>query len=146
MATLVLQLVAEGKLKLSDTVERHLPGVVPNGGRITVRMLLNHTSGLYNYTEDTVLIQRLFAHPEQSWTSEEIAAAATKHKPNFAPGTSWSYSNTNYTLVGMILKKVTGQPPAELVERRSRPTARPQAHLSPRIQSQEHWAGMRTAT
>jgi CubicO group peptidase (beta-lactamase class C family) len=56
VATVVLQLVAEGKLGLDDSVERRLPGIVPNGAAITLRMLLNHTSGLYNYGDDPPLV------------------------------------------------------------------------------------------
>src|SRR5687767_13035366 len=56
VSTLVLQLVGEGKLSLDDTVERRLPGVIPNGSNITVRQLLNHTSGLYDYAEDKAFL------------------------------------------------------------------------------------------
>jgi D-alanyl-D-alanine carboxypeptidase len=118
MSVLALQLVARGELKLTDTVEQHLPGVVPNGDHITVRMLLNHTSGLFNYTEDEAWGRALFADPTHSSTPAELVAIATKHKPNFAPGKSWSYSNTNYILVGMILEEVTGHSPAALLEHR----------------------------
>jgi D-alanyl-D-alanine carboxypeptidase len=118
MATLILQLVARGELALTDTVEQHLPGVVPNGRHITVRMLLNHTSGLYNYTDDAALEKKVLADPRRSWAPEQLVAVATRHRPTFAPGTSWSYSNTNYILVGMILEEVTGHSPAYLVEHR----------------------------
>jgi D-alanyl-D-alanine carboxypeptidase len=118
MATLALQLVARGELRLTDTVEQHLPGVVPNGNKITVRMLLNHTSGIFNYTQDETWGRALFADPQTSWRPDELVAIATKHKPVFAPGTSWSYSNTNYVLVGMILEEVTGRTPGQLLEHR----------------------------
>ena len=61
VATVVLQLVAEGKLRLDDRLQRWLPGVIPGGELITIRQLLNHTSGLYNYTDD--LLPRLTAMP-----------------------------------------------------------------------------------
>lgn len=117
MATLTLQLVADGKLSLTDTVEQHLPGLVPNGDKITLKMLLQHTSGLSDYT-DEAFMETVLADPTRVWTPEELVAIATKHQPTFAPGTSWAYSNTNYILVGMILRKVTGTSPAHLVQQR----------------------------
>jgi D-alanyl-D-alanine carboxypeptidase len=117
MATLTLQLVAKGKLSLTDTVEQHLPGLVPNGDKITLKMLLQHTSGLSDYT-DEAFAETVLADPTRVWTPQELVALATKHQPTFAPGTSWAYSNTNYILVGMILRKVTGTSPADLVQQR----------------------------
>lgn len=111
VATVVLQLVGEGKLSLSDTVERGLPGLVPNGRAITIRRLLNHTSGLFDYIEDSrVLGPRLRRLPTRVWTPRELVAVATSHAPLFAPGARWSYSNTNYVLLGLIIEKTTGQP------------------------------------
>jgi CubicO group peptidase (beta-lactamase class C family) len=57
IATVVLQLVGEGRLRLSDSVERWLPGLIPGGENVTIRHLLSHTSGLYNYTEDPRLVE-----------------------------------------------------------------------------------------
>src|SRR5262249_23663221 len=91
-----------------DTVERRLPGVVPNGNGITIRELLNHTSGLYNYIDDNGFRARLLNDPGYSWTPAELVAIATAHGPVFAPGTTWLYSNTNYILLGMIVEAVTG--------------------------------------
>jgi len=116
VATLVLQLVAEGRLSLDDTVERWLPGIVAGNGNdgrtVTVRHLLQHTSGLYNYTNDL----NELASPEgyesvrfRSWRPTELVAMAMRHPPNFAPGTHWDYSNTGYILVGMIIEAVTGR-------------------------------------
>ncbi|MFI6447125.1 serine hydrolase domain-containing protein [Kitasatospora sp. NPDC050543] len=126
VATVVLQLVAEHRLALDDPIERHLPGVVPNGGAITVRQLLNHTSGLFNYTEDPS-----FALDDESavrdwlksgrWTAyrpQQLVTLATGHAPYFAPGQGWHYSNTNYILAGMLIQRTTGRSWAEEVERR----------------------------
>lgn len=118
MSALTLQLVARDELSLDDTVEKILPDVVPNGDRITVRMLLQHTSGLFNYTEDEKFFKEVLADPQREWTPRELVDTATAHKPNFAPGASWSYSNTNYILIGMILQEVTGHSPADLLEHR----------------------------
>lgn len=118
IATVLLQLEAEGRVSLDDTVDEWLPGVVRGNGhdgrKITLRQLLNHTSGIFNYTDDEYLQSEVFL-PEnfyknkyRTWTPQEITGIAMGHKPEFAPGTSWGYSNTNYTLAGMVIKKVTG--------------------------------------
>lgn len=118
VATVVLQLVAEGKLSLEDSVERWLPGLVPNGGGITLRHLLNHTSGIYNYTDDSAFQQRLFTNPLERWTPEALIAVATAHRPNFAPGTSWAYSNTGYIVLGLVVEEAAAMPLAEVLQRR----------------------------
>jgi D-alanyl-D-alanine carboxypeptidase len=125
-SVLALQQVDRGRLNLDKPVETYLPGVVPNGKNITVRMLLNHTSGLFSYTGDPDFFAKLAEDPQHVWTEQELLDVAFKHQPNFAPGASWSYSNTNYTLLGMILQKQTGKSLPELVEQR---IARP-LHLS----------------
>ncbi|MFJ8431397.1 serine hydrolase domain-containing protein [Kitasatospora sp. NPDC094019] len=127
VSTVVLQLVGEGRLRLDDPVERHLPGVVPNGSAITVRQLLNHTSGLFNYTEDTRFLVTNEAELEdyahgtwryRDYRPEQLAAVSAEHPPYFAPGQGWHYSNTNYVLAGMIVRKVTGRAWQQEVERR----------------------------
>ena len=111
VATLALQLVGEDKLGLDDHLERWLPGLVPNGDRITVRQLLNHTSGLYDYTDD-------LPEPPRPFQPRQLVAIATGHRPLFAPGTRFSYSNTNYILAGLIIERVTGQPLATQLQQR----------------------------
>jgi D-alanyl-D-alanine carboxypeptidase len=118
VATVVLQLVGEEKLGLSDTVERWLPGVVPNGRNVTVRQLLNHTSGLFDYGGDGKWLAAAFRDPMRDWTPREIVAVATAHKPHFAPGAGWSYSNTNYYVLGLIVEAATGNPLASELRRR----------------------------
>jgi D-alanyl-D-alanine carboxypeptidase len=116
-ATVILQLMDEGKLGLADTVERWLPGVVPGGTDITVRQLLDHTSGLHNYTNDLttdgILRDRL-----RRWTPREVVAQATKREPQFRPGTSRAYNNTAYVLAGMVIEQVTRRSYGEEIERR----------------------------
>jgi D-alanyl-D-alanine carboxypeptidase len=116
VSVVVLQLVGEGKLTLDDTVEQLLPGVVAgngnDGARITVRNLLQHTSGLFNYTNNLPALASADAYREHRfdhYDAEDIVAIAMKHEPGFAPGTAWDYSNTNYILAGMIVEKVTGR-------------------------------------
>ncbi|GAA2997860.1 serine hydrolase domain-containing protein [Actinokineospora diospyrosa] len=115
VATIVLQLVDEGKARLTDTVERLLPGVVPNGRGISLRQLLNHTSGLYNYTDDQTWLSTALANPSRSWTGRELVAVAVSHPPVSQPGAQWAYNNTNYVLAGLIAERLTGRPLARLV-------------------------------
>ncbi|MBD0709710.1 MULTISPECIES: serine hydrolase domain-containing protein [unclassified Streptomyces] len=126
-ATVLLQLQAEGRIDLDDTVDTWLPGVVRGNGhdgrRITVRQLLNHTSGIYSYTSDPAFQQRVFGpeflqHRYDSWAPRQLVDIAMAHQPDFTPGTSWTYSNTNYVLAGMVIEKVTGRPYGKAVENR----------------------------
>ena len=116
VSVVVLQLVGEGRLSLDDTVERWLPGTVAGNGndgrRITIRQLLQHTSGLYNYTNDTAALtsyEGYLAHRFDHYDAADLVALAMKHEPGFAPGTQWDYSNTNYILAGMVIERVTGR-------------------------------------
>ena len=109
VATVTLQLVAERKLALSDSVERWLPGMVPNGANITVQQLLNHTSGLFNYTEDPRVFEPYFNGDFGFvWQPSDLVAIAMEHPVLFAPGARHSYSNTGYILLGLIVEAVTG--------------------------------------
>ena len=91
VAVVVLQLVGERKLSLDDTVVRWLPGLVPNGDMITVRQLLDHTSGLYNHTDDKrLLAPYLRGNLTYTWSPKRLVGLATDHPRRFAPGTSWS--------------------------------------------------------
>ncbi|MFI6543700.1 serine hydrolase domain-containing protein [Streptomyces prunicolor] len=118
VSTVILQLEAEGRLSLDDKVAKWLPGVVEgnghDGSKITLRELLNHTSGIFNYTADddfgTAYFTKdgFFQHRYDTKSAADLVAIAMTHKPDFAPGTSWNYSNTNYVLAGMVIEKVTG--------------------------------------
>jgi D-alanyl-D-alanine carboxypeptidase len=110
VSVLILQLEAEGKLDIDDAVAKYLPGVVPNGSAITLRELMNHTSGLFNYTEDAAFVDDPVTSFSRAWTPSELLALAFAHPPNFAPGTNWSYSNTNYIVLGLVVEAVTGKP------------------------------------
>lgn len=106
-ATVVLQLADEGKLGLDDALSKYEPWV-PNSGNITIRELLNMTSGLYNYTNDGAFWDQLLANPLTAWPPRQIVDLALTHPPDFAPGTEYEYSNTNYILLGMVIEQVTG--------------------------------------
>jgi len=118
IATITLQLVGEGRLRLDDTVERWLPGMVPNGSAITIRMLLNHTSGIFDYLNDPDWLAAVLADPYRYWSPQELVAVGTAHPPLFPPGQGLAYSNTGYILVGLVLEKVTGQAVQDLVTQR----------------------------
>ncbi|MFE5161136.1 serine hydrolase domain-containing protein [Streptomyces sp. NPDC056697] len=113
IAAVTLRLAAQRRLGLDDPVEKHLPGLVRghgNDGRnITIRQLLNHTSGLFDYTEDPVLARQLSAAADRTRTPAALVRTALTHRPYFAPGTEWRYSNTNYVLLGMVVQRVTGR-------------------------------------
>ncbi|MFP3989629.1 serine hydrolase domain-containing protein [Streptomyces sp. E11-3] len=116
VATVVLQLVGEGRLSLDQTVEQLLPGVVSGAGNdgrtITVRDLLQHTSGLYDYTPTVFTdpsARTYYANRWRAYRPDELVALAMRHAPDFPAGTDWAYSNTNYVLAGMVIEKVTGQ-------------------------------------
>lgn len=111
VATVVLQLAAEGRLALDDSVEQWLPGLVPNGRAITVKHLLGMTSGLFDYLNDgdkTIERTLLAGDWTHRWAPRQLIGIATKHPPRFAPGEGWSYCNTCYVLLGMIVERVTG--------------------------------------
>ncbi|MFI6720669.1 serine hydrolase domain-containing protein [Kribbella sp. NPDC050470] len=126
-ATVVLQLVAEGKIKLDAPVSDYLP-TLGIDRRITMRMLLQHTSGLFNYTGDTydgkftpgitVAGQEWVDNRFRSYQPEELVKVALSKPPVFAPGTDQRYSNTNYTLALLVIEKVTGHSYADEVQRR----------------------------
>ncbi|MGW2327305.1 serine hydrolase domain-containing protein [Streptomyces sp. NPDC001700] len=128
-ATVLLQLAADPAygLSLDDTVEKWLPGLVRGNGNdgslITLRQLLQHTSGLYHYLEDDTFRAKytgtaFFDHRYDGATPEELVRIALAREPDFRPGKGWGYSNTNYILAGMVIEKATGHTYASEVERR----------------------------
>jgi len=107
-ATLLLILADEKKLGLDDALSKYITWV-PNGDKITLRMLANMTSGLHNYTEDEAWVKIAFSNFQRVWTPRELVDVGLSHAPDFPPGQGWHYSNTNYVLLGMILEQVTGK-------------------------------------
>jgi D-alanyl-D-alanine carboxypeptidase len=131
VATLVLQQVAEHRISLDDPIEKWLPGQIPNGRNITVRMLLNHTSGLFNYVFDPAVLTSFTGQDNRDWTPQELLAVSAKYPPGAAPGAEYSYSNTNYVALGLVLEKATGQSVADLVQQRiARPLHLKHTYLS----------------
>lgn len=107
VAVVALQLQAEGKLSLEAPLSTWLPDF-PRADRITVRQLLNQTSGAADYTQNPDFLAEVETKPGKAWTTEELVAYGAAGPPSFEPGAKWEYSNTNYILVGHIIEQVTG--------------------------------------
>lgn len=103
VAGVILKLVTDGKLKLTDVLETYVAGI-KNGTSITIKQLLNHSSGIFNYTDDPGLDFHAKVTPAS------LVDLAKKHEPYFEPGAGWHYSNTNFILLGMIAEQVGGKP------------------------------------
>ncbi|MFD7247471.1 serine hydrolase domain-containing protein [Streptomyces massasporeus] len=128
VATVMLQLEAEGELSLDDTVEEWLPGVVRGNGhdgrRITLRRLLNHTSGIFDYLRDSGFQQKYMTadgfmkHRFDRADPGDLLAIAMRNEPYFKPGESFTYSNTNYVLAALVIEKATGNDYGDEIDRR----------------------------
>lgn len=113
-AATALQLIKEGKIGLDDKIEKYLGrepwfSRLPNAKDITVRQLMNHTSGLVRYEFKEQFTKDLTANPEKVWKPAELVAYLLDEKPPFEAGKGWDYSDTNYIVLGMIIEKVTGR-------------------------------------
>jgi D-alanyl-D-alanine carboxypeptidase len=113
-AAAIVQLAQEGKLKFSDPVSNYVAGV-PNGDHITIAELLEMRSGLYNYLDAPAIAATADRDMSKVWTPVKLLAIAFAHKPNFAPGADYEYSNTNYILLGLIIEKIEGKTLAEVM-------------------------------
>lgn len=116
VGAMLLQLEQAGQLSLDDPIAKYLAGV-PNGERITLRMLATMTSGLTSYTASPAFTDSYFADPHAVFTPDQILAAALKLPPSFSPGAKYQYSNTNTILLGLVIEKVTKQPIREVVRK-----------------------------
>ena len=118
VAVVVLQLVSEHRLALADSVERWLPGLVPDGGRITVRQLLAHRSGLADYADNPDFVRRTVAQPRRRWKPRELVAVALAEGRVARPGGRYAYASTNYVLLGMVVERATGKSLGRQLRRR----------------------------
>jgi D-alanyl-D-alanine carboxypeptidase len=122
-AAVVLQLVEDDEIDLDASVEEYLPGLVRGNGYdarlITVRQLLQHTSGMADYVATVMADPDANNHP---WAPEELVAIGLSRPPLFAPGAGWAYSNTGYIVLGMLVEAVTGNDlGTEITDRLLRP-------------------------
>jgi D-alanyl-D-alanine carboxypeptidase len=108
-AAIILQLAEENKLSLNDKLVKWFPQY-PKWAHVKIKNLLNHTSGIYNYTRGTSWDNELRNNPNKYWSSAELADIAYQKHDLFDPGEKYSYSNTDYILLGMIIQKATGEP------------------------------------
>ncbi|GAA0370831.1 beta-lactamase family protein [Actinoallomurus spadix] len=119
-AVVVLQLAGEGRIRLDEPIETYLPNLVRGDGidgrHITVRQLLQHTSGLPSYTN--IMAKGILPFRHRYFEPRELLDLALAQKSEFAPGTKWAYSNTNYVVAGLLAEKVTGRPINEEITRR----------------------------
>jgi len=106
-ATTIMQLLQEGKLSLEDPLYKWLPSYPYVDSTITIRQLLNHTSGLYNYVNNKDFWNAWFQDPSKFWTLESIVLTFNRESI-FPRGTGWHYSQTGYNLLRMIIRKITG--------------------------------------
>ncbi len=119
VATVLLQLAGENRLNLDDSIEKWLPGVIQGNGydgkQITIRQVLNHTSGIADYIQSKDFD---IMDTKKSYTAEEFVKMVISLPPDFDPGKGLSYSNTGYVLLGILIEKVTGNSYAEEIEDR----------------------------
>ena len=125
-ATVILQLVDEGKLHLSDTLTEMLPerpaSDIPHADTISLSMLLDHTSGIRNFTDDSAFWQEAYERRglDRTWEPGELIGYSSRKEPYFKPGEAARrhYSSTNYILLGSIIERTTGRPLAEIYRAR----------------------------
>jgi len=113
VAAVMIQLAQEGKINLDDRIEQWFKAEpwfarLPNANEITIRMLLNHSSGIANHADDDKFYKALAGNPDRVWKYEDLIAFVLNKKPLFAAGKGFAYADTNYILVGMIIEQVTG--------------------------------------
>ncbi|MBC8155691.1 MAG: beta-lactamase family protein [Bacteroidetes bacterium] len=124
VAVVILQLVEEGKLSLNHTAQDVLGGMVqyiPNANQATLAQLMNHTGGVPSWEDDSLWIRQGRGRdldPQRHWGKLETLAYVRGHAALNAPGHQFNYANTNYTLLGLAIEKVTGQDVAHEIRTR----------------------------
>ena len=122
VAVVVMQMVQEGKVGLDEPIETYLPGLIRGEGidasRITVRQLLQHTSGLPEYTDTTPGSGDIFQIKDHYAQPRDLLDTALSKPAQFEPGTQWKYTNTNYIVLGMLVERVSQRPVGEQIDQR----------------------------
>ena len=122
VAVVVMQLVQEGKVGLDEPIETYLPGLIKGEGidasRITVRQLLQHTSGLPDFDETLFGTTDVFQYRYHYVTPRDVLDSALSKPAAFEPGTQWKYTNTNYIVLGMLVERVSQRPVGEQIDER----------------------------
>jgi D-alanyl-D-alanine carboxypeptidase len=117
LGTVLLQLVDEGKVGLDDTIDRWLPDALASE-KVTLRMLINCTSGYADYVAQKSFVDALYKDPFRAWTTEEQLSYVADKPLLYEPGTNWSYAHTNFVRLGEALSAITGEPVEELIRKR----------------------------
>jgi CubicO group peptidase (beta-lactamase class C family) len=112
-AAAMLMLQHEGKLSINDPVSKYFPGLT-DAKNVTIKMLLSHTSGYQDYWPEDYVMPPM----EKPTTPQHILDVWGKRPLDFAPGTKWQYSNTNYVIAGLIVQKVSGMPLMQFLRER----------------------------
>ena len=122
VAVVVMQLVQEGKVGLDEPIETYLPGLIKgegiDGSKITVRQLLQHTSGLPDFDETLVGTTDVFQYRHHYVTPRDVLDSALSKPAQFEPGAQWKYTNTNYLVLGMLVERVSQRPVGEQIDER----------------------------
>ena len=122
VAVVVMQMVQEGKVGLDEPIETYLPGLIKgegiDGSKITVRQLLQHTSGLPEYTDTTPGSGDIFQIKDHYAQPRDLLDTALGKPAAFEPGTQWKYTNTNYVVLGMLVERVSQRPVGEQIDER----------------------------
>lgn len=117
VATVILQLKDEGKIGLDDKLSLYYPDY-PDASEITIREMLDMTSGIPDYVEDPVVLKSFVKSRLDKYTPSELYDITKAMKPDFPPGTGWKYSNGNYNILGMLIEKITGNKIEEEISKR----------------------------
>ncbi|MBV8068059.1 MAG: beta-lactamase family protein [Candidatus Eremiobacteraeota bacterium] len=115
MATLLLEFVDQKKVTLDTRLSRYFPEL-PYANRVTLRNLAQMTSGYADYFYQPELIPNVYRNPFRQWTPEELIEIGVSKPMQFAPGTNWGYSHTNYVILGRVLEKIAGMPLADALQ------------------------------
>lgn len=107
--TMIMQQVEAGKVSLDDPISKYVPGI-PNGDKVTIKLLGLMQSGVASYTQNKAFTDILFGKPDSVFTVDQLIAVGVGDSPIFRPGERFDYSNTNTLLLGKVLEKVTGKP------------------------------------
>ena len=122
VAVVVMQMVQEGKVGLDEPIETYLPGLIRgegiDGSKITVRQLLQHTSGLPDFDETLFGTTDVFQYRYHYVTPRDVLDSALSKQAQFEPGTQWKYTNTNYIVLGMLIERVSQRPVGEQIDER----------------------------
>lgn len=116
MATALLELVDQKKVRLDEKLARFFPSL-PYSNRITLRNLANMTSGYADYVYQPEVLRGVNLNPFRRWSSEELTLIGVRKPMMFEPGTNWGYSHTNYVILGRVIEKITGMPLADALQK-----------------------------